>query len=123
MAFGRIDSYYHQIGRVASAWASLEFTMDYLIWQLAKAEQKAGTCITSQLPGATARLRCIVALLHLREIPEELVKKFRSFEGSMQPLLIQRNRIIHDTWAYDGQSRIVQLRLAITRQKVASLSG
>jgi hypothetical protein len=71
--------------------------MDYLVWQLARVDQKAGTCITSQLNGVGARLRTIIALLRLREIDEGIVKKFQVFDGSIQDLLNKRNRAVHDT--------------------------
>jgi hypothetical protein len=95
----------------------LEFYMDWLIWQLAKVEQKAGACLTSQLPGVGARMRVIIALLHLREIPEKIIKEFRTFEGYIQNLGQQRNRAVHDTWAMAAEG-VIQLRLAIVEKKL-----
>jgi hypothetical protein len=97
--------------------ASLEFYMDYLIWQLAKVEQKAGTCVTSQLNGHGPRMRSIVALLRFRGIPEDIVKSFTKFEGGLFKIQTARNRAVHDTWAYSGND-VAQLRLAITDKHV-----
>jgi hypothetical protein len=113
-----LDRYYREVGRIASEWSSLEFTMDYLIWQLARVDQQPGTCITSQLNGVGARLRTIIALLRLRQIDETIVKKFQSFDGSIQYLLNERNRAVHDTWAMDSYNRAVQLRLAVTNKRL-----
>src|SRR5580658_5983411 len=104
IGFSILDAYHSVVGAIASEWASLEFYMDYTIWQLAKVEQKAGVCITSQLNGTASRMRSLIALLRLRNISEDIVKSFKSFEGRIQPLAIDRNRAVHDTWAFDQQN-------------------
>jgi hypothetical protein len=113
-----LDAYHCMVGRIASQWSSLEFDMDYLIWQLAEVAQEPGTCITSQLNGTGARMRTIIALLGLRSVEEPIVKKFRSFEGHAQELSLLRNRIVHDTWAYGEPNKVVQLRLAIVNKQL-----
>ncbi len=113
-----LAAYLCMAGRVASEWASLEFYLDYLIWQLAKVEQKFGACMTSQIIGVGAKLRSTVALLRLREIPEATVKKFLQFEGYVQPLGLDRNRVVHDTWVYGSENKILQLRFAITEKRL-----
>jgi hypothetical protein len=118
LSISRLDAYHSVVGAIASEWAALEFYMDYLVWQLARVEQHAGACITSQLNGTGPRMRTIVALLHLRNVPLEIVKKFNKFESGLFPIQTSRNRAVHDTWAYDQMNRISQLRIAITDKKV-----
>lgn len=112
-----LDHYHLEVGRVASAWAFLEFEIDQFIWELAGVEERAGACITTQLTGISARLRSAIALLHLRGAEEATVKSFKSFEGRIQEVLSARNRAVHDGWAISGTSA-AQMRVAIVKKQL-----
>lgn len=114
----RLDAYHAIVGRIASEWASLEFSMDCLIWQLARVDKKAGSCITSQITGTGTRMRIIIALLYMRSIKDDIIKKFRSFESDLFNDQLKRNRIIHDSWSYNENNQIGQLRNAIVNKKI-----
>lgn len=106
------DIHMREVGRVAAAWAALEFQMDFLIWKLAEVEQMLGACITTQLTTTSARIRVLVALLRLREGPDELSKALTKFDGRSATARLERNRIVHNPWA-TGNFSGHQIRVAI----------
>jgi hypothetical protein len=92
-AFGPVHTAY---GQLAVMWAEFEFTVNTAIWELANVARRAGTCMTSQMIGPGPRFRCLVALLHVREAPQELIKAFNSLASEAEGLGRQRNRYLHD---------------------------
>ena len=42
---------------VASGWAEYEATVNFIIWELANLEKRAGVCLTSQMIGPGPRFR------------------------------------------------------------------
>ncbi len=102
---------YSLIGRVASAWAHLEHTLDLIIWDLIGVEAERVACVTAQLMGATNRYRAIESLLAQRKKPkfdnarEQITKlKQRTYDPQED-----RNRIIHDPW-YLFDAKAAQFR-------------
>jgi len=43
------DPHYTAVGRVASAWAAFEFSVELAIWELADVGQSRGACMTAQI--------------------------------------------------------------------------
>jgi hypothetical protein len=114
-----LSPYYEYVGRIAGEWASLEFKMDLLIWQLAGVVHSAGACITSQLNGINVRLRILTALVRLRTKSDSLIKKISKFEASVFPVLEQRNRIVHDWWGVSGETKeVLQMRVALVAKSL-----
>ena len=102
------------IGRVASTWSELEFSIDRLIWELAEVEQMYGACITSQLGSIHARFRSLKALTRLRGIGGPTFKKLNRLSDKAQALLQKRNRIVHDPWAVGSKDGLVyRLQISI----------
>ena len=90
------DEHYTALGKVADAWADLEFELDQLIWQLLQIPQALGACVTSQMIGLGPRIRALRSLVHLWEVSQHLANKLGKFEGETAPLVDKRNRAIHD---------------------------
>src|SRR5262245_58448840 len=74
---------YQLIGRVAAGWTRLEHALDRIIWTLAENLYPDGACITSQLMGATARYKVIIAQLNLRA---EQDGRFRAYGSRINKL-------------------------------------
>jgi hypothetical protein len=56
------DPHYIAIGKVADAWADLEFDIDQLLWRLMRTEQALGACVTAQMISTHPRFRALGAL-------------------------------------------------------------
>jgi hypothetical protein len=93
-----LPAYYAALGEIAASWASLEFTLNHIIWDLMGVEQRIGACVTSQMIGPTPRMKALVALVTERGGKEELIKAINSFSGTIEGLGRQRNRFLHDLW-------------------------
>jgi hypothetical protein len=109
-----LEPFYMQTGKIASAWANLEFHIDRLLWDLSDAPQMLAACMTTQLTNAGARLRALIGMVRLREGSEQLIKKLNQFEGHTNVIIRKRNRAVHDVWHYnrfDGGAH--QLMIAI----------
>jgi hypothetical protein len=90
------DEHYIAIGKVADAWADLEFDIDQFLWKLMRIEQALGACVTAQMISTHPRFRALSALVRLYAISEETVKKIGALSGEIAGLATQRNRAIHD---------------------------
>jgi hypothetical protein len=89
------------IGKLAARWSLFEFTVNDIIWELANLSPKAGTCLTAQMIGPGPRFRCLVALLHLRESPQEIIDSANEISSEADKLSRQRNRYIHDPLVFN----------------------
>jgi hypothetical protein len=89
---------YALVGRIASAWARLEHTLDYAIWELSGLDQHTGACLTAQMLGHRPRCEALIALCSRRKLPTDLVKQVGSLRGSLYDVSGPRNRAIHDPW-------------------------
>ena len=107
------DDHYAALGRVADAWADLEFEIDQLIWQLLQVPQALGACVTAQMISIHPRLRALRALVRLYEISEPIQKTLGGFAGEAHALAEKRNRTIHDKRLMWAKSREV-VRFQVT---------
>ena len=55
------DPTYTAIGRMACAWAILEFDVERAIWELAGTQQNLGACITAQIFSAGSLFKAYIA--------------------------------------------------------------
>jgi hypothetical protein len=101
------DSYFFALGDMAVRWSLFEFGINDAIWELANVSRMAGTCMTSQLIGPGPRFRCLVALLHLRETPQELIDEINSISGQADKLGRRRNRYLHDPMVHHRVDKTV----------------
>ena len=88
------------IGEVVSKWALLEHEIDAAIWDFAGLfdTPKIGACLTGQYSSVAAKFNALLALVHLREVPELQIAKLNRFKGRVFDLAEKRNRVAHDPW-------------------------
>ena len=104
------------IGRVASVWAKLEFTINEMIWDLANVDINCGACVTSQLTTPISRMRALISLVRFHGGKDKLIGDLNKFSGRLDGLARRRNRTIHDPWGYDF-SKDVYIRFEITADR------
>jgi hypothetical protein len=90
------DEHYTIIGRVASNWALLETMIDGAIANLANCGEQEMTCVTAQLIGPARRMDALIALFRYQGGSTELRKELKAFQGQIQQLGEDRNRVVHD---------------------------
>ena len=90
------DQHYAALGKVADAWADLEFDIDQLIWKLMRTDQALGACVTAQMISTHPRFRALSALVRLYPVSDKTVKKLGAISGEVAGLSTPRNRTIHD---------------------------
>ncbi len=90
------DDHVALIGRIAEAWAQLEFRIDLGIWHLSNTPQQLTACITSQFLSIHPRLKAFRALVMVRNGSQASVDSLNAFAGSISGLVERRNRSIHD---------------------------
>ena len=90
------DPHYTVIGRVASTWGILENLLNGCISDLALCDEQHMACVTSQLIGPARRMDALIALFVYRGGSEPLRQKLKNFQGRIQSLAEDRNRIVHD---------------------------
>src|SRR5947209_12725652 len=93
------------IGRVAAVWAKLEFLINEMIWDLANVDIRSGACITSQLTSPVSRMRALIALVRLHGGKDDLITDLNKLSGRIDALARRRNRIVHDPWGYDVNTK------------------
>jgi hypothetical protein len=114
-----LKEFHPEIGRIASVWAMLEFRVDQLIWHLVGLEQTLGACLTTQLNGATPRLRALKSIMEFRGSSPELITKLNKFSGDIIEPQEARNRAVHDPWFVSTELKTVsQVRKATIKNKI-----
>lgn len=109
-----LEPFYTEVGRIASAWANMEFEIDRLLWDLSEGQHMLAACITSQLTNAGARIRALIGLVRLREGSKELITKLNQFDAATNLMGRKRNRVVHDPWHYNSAKSVAaQLSIAI----------
>lgn len=104
------------IGRIANAWAALEFAVDQTSWQLAGVPHMVGACLTAQMFAMQPKFRALVALAELRGLSQSTINKLNQFNAKrISGLQESRNRSVHDTRMIHQESGEVK-RLQITAQ-------
>jgi len=106
---------YSLVGRVAAGWSNLEHELDRIIWLLLPVVSSEAACVTSQLMGATARYKTIIAQLTLRKasgpVFEGLISRVNQLMQRTYEPQEKRNRIIHDAWYLDtSRAQTAQFR-------------
>jgi hypothetical protein len=113
----RLDPYHTAIGRLANAYAELEYSMNDAIWELSNVERKIGASITAQMIGPGPRTRCLLSLLKLRDAPATIVEAFNKITKDIEGLAGQRNRYVHDPLVIDRDADQVK-RVEITANRI-----
>jgi hypothetical protein len=90
------DPHYASVGRVASNWAILESILDGTIANLALCNEEEMTCVTAQLIGPARRMDAMIALFTFRKGSDTSRKELKAFQGRIQQLGEDRNRVVHD---------------------------
>jgi hypothetical protein len=109
------DPHYTIIGRVAVKWAVLEALIDGAIAFLASCGEKEMTCVTAQLIGPAKRMDALIALLTHTNGSDDLRKQLKNFQGRIQQLGEDRNRVVHDPLFLNKDSGFVHKLLATAK--------
>jgi len=104
------------IGRVASVWAKLEFSINEMIWDLANVDINCGACITAQLTTPVSRMRALISLVRFHGGKDKLISDLNKFSARLDGLARRRNRVIHDPWGYDF-TKDTYIRMEITADR------
>lgn len=89
------DDHYAAIGKAADAWASLEFEIDLMVWELMGVKQPIGACVTAHMLSVLPKLKALRALVKLFGL-DESDKMLGTFTGEVSNYIDKRNRLIHD---------------------------
>lgn len=95
------------IGRVMGEWGQFEHILDLIIWDLARHDQVALSCITSQLMGPRPRFLAILALLKHRAAPKSLSDEATELSNRSNGPNDERNRFAHDAWFMEEGTKMV----------------
>ena len=107
------DEHMAWVGRVADAWAHLEFHIDLGSWTLAQGEQQLMACMTSQITSPHGKLKAFIALAQLNGASDRIISELNSFVGSVGRLADRRNRYVHDPRYVRNTTGVVS-RLEVT---------
>jgi hypothetical protein len=112
-----IDPYHAAaIMRVISIWAEFEYEIDQSIWALARLEPEQGACITSQLPGAMARMNALISLAKIENIPAKHINALNGVVERLNGPREMRNRLVHGPW-FSGWESKQHYRLDVSTNK------
>jgi hypothetical protein len=100
---------------VASYWAVLEALIDGAIAHLALCGESEMACVTAQLIGPAKRMDALIALFTHRKGSDILRKQLKSFQGRIQQLGEDRNRVVHDPLVLDDETGKVSKLLATAK--------
>jgi hypothetical protein len=106
------DHHYTIIGRVACRWATLEALIDGVIADLAQCGAEEMTCVTAQLIGPAKRMDALIALFTPRKGSDGLRKQLKAFQGRIQQLGEDRNKVVHDPLLLNEETGQVHKLLA-----------
>lgn len=109
------DDHYAAIGKVADAWADLEFEIDRTIWDLQGTSQPLGACATAQLVSILPKLDAVRSLTKYMGFAESIEKRLKTFSGEIGPLVARRNRVIHDkrvVWYAMGEGEVARFQVS-----------
>jgi hypothetical protein len=109
------DPHYTVIGRVAVKWAVLEALIDGVIAYLAGCGEEQMTCVTAQLIGPAKRMDALLALFTHKNGSADLRKQLKTFQGRLQQLGEDRNRVVHDPIFVNKDSGFVHKLLATAK--------
>jgi hypothetical protein len=112
----KFDPYFTAVGRVANAYAQLEFKMNDAIWELANVARMAGVCMTAQMIGPSPRNRCLLALLEFRNASNALITEFNKIGRKIEGVAARRNRYVHDPFVLNEDTGEIQ-RMESTADK------
>jgi hypothetical protein len=115
--FDFLPEFAHCIAHAANSWAYLEYYINVSIWALAGVAPAPGACMTSQIYTINARLDSLVALMKLRRVDDDLIKRVNKFQGNVRGAQDLRNRIVHDLWFNDSHAPNNMGKLRITASR------
>src|SRR5206468_2626908 len=112
------DQYFAEIGRIAAAWAMLDFQLDVALREGALEPQLLEACISAQILSTPNRLRALGSLLRLHGIREHRIEFLNKFEQRTHAVGIKRNRAIHDAIIVGHETaRVYRMTVAMATDK------
>jgi hypothetical protein len=107
---------YATVGKISSNWAAFEAIQNSALWVLARVDDDAGACLTSQIPNISRALDAFATLVCLRGGDDTLMMRINKFIEKTHNLSARRNRAIHAPWHWNFETGKAS-RLVITAQK------
>ncbi|WMT79587.1 hypothetical protein [Bradyrhizobium sp. Ash2021] len=99
----RLDEHMRWLGHVAAMSASLDFSVNMAIWELANVERWIGACLTTQLFSPSSRFRVLISLIQVRGGSPDIITKVNKFAERAGGLARRRNAYVHDPWTIEEE--------------------
>lgn len=96
------DAHFAALGRMMSAWASLEQFIDTMCAVLLGGDMTGAHCLTAQIMGPGRKLDALLALMAHKGASEQTLARTRSLAGRVVGLGNRRNRMAYDPWSNEG---------------------
>ena len=114
------DEYLMAVGRIANAWAHLEFAVDRATWQLADVPHMVGACMTAQMFSMPTKMKALISLAELRGLSADTLSALRKFNSAkLAPLQEARNRHVHDTrLVHQSSGEVARLQITAKNELV-----
>ena len=109
--------HFELFGHIACEWALVEAYLSVCIWVMAGVDWERGHIFTDDLTSA-ARIRLFNALAERRfNGTHHALKEAGHIFEELQALAAERNKVVHNVWAYDAGTK------AVKAQKFSIRSG
>ncbi len=109
--------HYAAIGKIASAWAHLEFEIDLAAMVIAEVKTAGiGICFTAQIIGATRKFNTFTSIAELIGVSPRLIKDFAAFSEKINGLNELRNRSVHDIWFFNHPNPPTRLEATVRKK-------
>jgi hypothetical protein len=87
-----------EVGRIARAWAHLEFSVDLVTWELCEIPHEFAACLTAQMFQMQSKIKALIALASVRGFSDEIILELKKFNSKeISALQQKRNRAVHDS--------------------------
>src|SRR4051812_46652260 len=87
-----------EVGRIARAWAHLEFNVDQVTWQLCEIPHEFSACLTAQVLHMQGKIKALIALATVRGVSDPILVELKRLNSQeISSLQSKRNRAVHDS--------------------------
>jgi hypothetical protein len=93
--FEDYNGYLMLVGEIATNYSAFEHVIDRAIWHLASLDERTGSCITTQIISVGTRFKILIALMHEREMPKNLLDEADAILRTAIKTSQFRNKYVH----------------------------